>query len=301
MGGNVKGLNDYLQILKSPDIYPDIAGAGFFMSPAIAFVSTLIAYAGMIAMLFILLRIGADVLLMSGLGNAISNPKASGAINRFSSFENSGKVPVGQPWEYIKGEGKNIILMLAFVGLMISGYMLPLAGTVTASIGAVVTKVSDINPVPYIEAVDLTNDGVVKSMTRSSLSVLMKDYSRHYGNMVAAKHAADKDNITETDYKMASKAYYNSYYSADIYANKLKGELHNIRARAANDSDRKISREEEELRNFNYHAHKQDLDGILIAQGASNGGDSSLKGTSEAMESSLSNLDSKTEYEYKGN
>ena len=44
--GPEKGLYDYLQILKSPEVYPDIQGAGFMLSPILNVISNIIAYMG---------------------------------------------------------------------------------------------------------------------------------------------------------------------------------------------------------------------------------------------------------------
>lgn len=271
MGSNVQGLNDYLQILKSPDIYPDIAGAGFFMSPLISVVSTIIAFAGILAMLLVLLRIGADVLIMSGAGTIFSGSKGAGKqIEKFASKDIEDCI--GNPWAYLKKEGYKIILMLAFVGLMISGYMLPLAGTVTASMGAVITKVADINPVPYIEALDISTLSLSKQVDKSSLTTLMKQYSKHAGNMTSARQQALKSEaLSDTEYKNASVAYAKSYYSAEIYRYILAGHLHNIKVDARQEGgDKPLTSEQEQLRNFNYTAHLSDVDYILLNKGKSN-------------------------------
>jgi len=276
--GPVQGLNDYLQILRSPDIYPDIAGAGFIMSPIISVVSTIIAFLGMIALLFVLLRIGADVLIMSGAVSLMTGKAGAGVSSRLvglSSFKDSDiAIYAGEPMKYVKDFAWKIVLMLAFIGLMISGHLLPLAGTVTAATGSIISKVSNINPVPYIEAIDLKADKITRSVERASLSTLMKEYNKHVSNMTAAKQQADKsESISETEHDQAAAAYYNSYHSARIYSYQLQTKLYELRN--DDNKDRKLSREEEELRNFNYNAHEANKDNVLLAIGKANANDAS--------------------------
>lgn len=272
--GAEKSLYDYLQILKSPEVFPDIAGAGFLFSPIISVASNLIAYAGIIAMVFVILRIGVDVMIVAGVGNILrgsgkgNRGKAADFLTQLSSFRDDDKeVPYNDPWKYITEHGYKIIVMLAFIGLMISGQLLPLAGTFTASAGAVISKVAKINPVPYIEALEIDVAGLDSKISRGSVSSLIKEYNKHTGNMTSALQRSQKrDELDNEEYAQVAAAYYNSYWAAEVYGCEMEKTYNELKAEAE-ESGEVISKDGERLRSFNFNSHRVNVDPMLLKHG----------------------------------
>lgn len=253
--GPEKGLNDYLQILKSPDVYPDISGAGFFMSPIIAVASNIVALLGMLALVILILRVGVDIVMVSGLGGMIEG-KSDGLDRsiRMLATKNVEQY-VGDPIEYAKNIVPNTLLMFAFVGLMVSGQLLPLAGTVTATTGAVISRVAKINPVPYVENLSINVESLRKGADRSSISQLIKQYNIQVANMSSALNAYEgKTDIKQEEYEDIARAYYVSHNLADMYAFKLEIERHNSRVRSQKDQT-KLTRDEQRLLELGLNSH----------------------------------------------
>lgn len=286
MGGPEKGLYDYLQILKSPEVYPDIAGAGFMLSPILHVISSIVAYLGIIAMFFVIIRIGVDVFLMAGAGNFITagadvgnGKKFKSGLLKLSSFYGVKEgVPVGDVREYLANYGVKIILMLVFIGIMISGQMLPLAGTITATTGTIITRVANINPAPYLESIGLTTDIINKSIGRASISKKMSEYGNYTSNLTAVRQRLkNPEELSEAEYKELVKAYYNSYWAAEIYAKQLEKDLQDAREKSQKDEGIAMSNEEKKLRSFDTNAHRVNVDRALLDKGVECGGDHTLE------------------------
>ena len=254
--GAEKGLNDYLQILKSPDVYPDISGAGFFMSPIIAIASNIVAIMGMLSLVILILRIGMDVVVVSGLGEMIGS--ANGGVNRGINMFASKKSHehVGDPRSYVKNVLPDMLLMFAFVGLMVSGQLLPLAGTVTATTGAVISRVAQINPVPYVENLSVNVDKLRTNANRASITQLIKNYNTQVSNMGSALVAYESnDNMSEEEYNDIARAYYVSYNLADMYAFHLEIARYNARVKSQK-NETSMTRDELRLLEMGLNAHK---------------------------------------------
>lgn len=273
-----KGLNDYIALLNSPDMVPDINGAAYIFGPLLSVVSNLVAYAGIIATAFLLLRIALDVVIMAGGGSLIPKNAAGKMENLHSFGKDMSDAPVGDPLEYVKKFGWKIIVMFAFTGTMISGLLLPLAGTATATVGAVVAKAAHLNPAPYIESINLDKDTIERALGKSSLTGTMKQYNIYVANMATAKQQAEKgENLTKDEYDNIARAYNNNYEAAEMYSRQLKKMLRDARARGSGKEGTPLTKEEEVLMNFNMNAHKQQLDALLRKRG----NDSTLNGYGE--------------------
>lgn len=268
-----QGLYDFLQILNSPEMYPDIAGAGFLMSPILSLASSIVAYLGIVALVFVLLRIGADVVLMAGLGNIIGSggEKGFGKVKKgffsFSSF--SGGALPDDAASYIKDYSWKHLVMIAFIGLMISGQLFPLAGTLTATSGAVIAKVANINPVPYVEALDVSPESITKAFTKSNVKGLMEGHTKYTSYMTAAQQRLNSaDEITTEEYDKVAAAYANAYHSAEKYADRIKEQLITIQNRVtAADSTENLTDAEKDLRGYDYNSHKKNIDHMLLENG----------------------------------
>ncbi len=275
--GYEKSLQDYLTLLSSPEVYPDIASAQFMMTPFIHIISTVLAYIGVIAMMLILLRIGCDVLVMSGMSGILNGGRGesvSGFIEKFSSKDVT--KCVGEPIEYIKKEGYKIIIMIAFIGLMISGQMLPLAGTVTASVGAVVSRVASIDPVPYIRNAELKSEslGTIKQRAqRMNVHKLATSYSEQLSNMSAAYNMANKEGISQEEYKTAANAYANSYQLSKFYAESLDKERKEIEKRINEEEGFKPTKDDLNIYNINTKQHNVNFDKRLFDKAENRIGD----------------------------
>lgn len=271
--GAEKSLYDYLQILKSPEVYPDIASAGYFLGPLIAIASKIIAFAGIFAMIAILIRIGIDVLLVAGVGNLIKGDGTGnrgafmGALTQLSSFKDEKDIPYNDPWGYMTSHGYKIILMLAFVGLMVSGMLLPLAGTFTASAGAAISKVANINPVPYIEALEIDVSGLEGTISRSSVSSLISGYNKQTGYMTSAlQRSQNRDDLSDEEYAQVAAAYYNAYWASEIYSYEMEKAYKDLKAQSE-EAGQALGKDGERLKNFNYNAHRVNVDTVLLKHG----------------------------------
>jgi len=268
-----QGLYDFLQILNSPEMYPDIAGAGFLMSPILSFASSIVAYLGIAALVFVLLRIGADVVLMAGLGSIISNTKDTGAIGRakggffsFSSFKNGGELPPDAA-SYLSKYAVKHLIMIAFIGLMISGQLFPLAGTLTATSGAVIAKIANINPVPYVEALDISPDAIGAAFTKSSAKNLMEGHTRYTSYMTAAlQRLSSTEEISNDEYKKIAISYWNAYWAAEQYSVEIKAQLEVLKGKV-DAGNTKLSDDEQTLREYDYNSHNKNVDNLLLQNG----------------------------------
>ena len=264
--GPQKGLNDYLSILNSPEAYPNIAGAGFFLSPVISIASTIIAYAGIIATILVFLRVAADVLIISGLNSALGGVRGGSTVGGWlSRFATKGveETCEGEPLTYLKHHAYKILIMIMFIGLMVSGQMLPLAGTLTASAGAAIARIANINPVPYIEAVQIDFSGITDRLGRSSIDNLIDNYNKHIQNMASSKKAF-QGNLTEEELDSIALAYTNSYIAAKITGLQMDIINHNSLLDTMKVNGRRLTSEEERLRSFNTKSHEYEVDYRLI-------------------------------------
>jgi len=248
--GPDKALNDYLQLLKSPTIYPDIAQASQYLTPFIAIVSDIIAVVGIIAMIVLLLRIAIDVLYMTGLMGIVSERVGTDRLLAISSFAGSKNIPVGDPIQYVKNFGLKLILMFAFVGLMVSGQFLPLAGTATASIGAVIQKVANVNPVPYIQAFSINTSALQNLSSSSTVNNMINLYNQYYAAMQSAEQQVQNGKLSQADYDKAAVAYFNAYYATAVVAEQMQINVTNIQNRQL--QGKSVSADEKKLMNFDY-------------------------------------------------
>lgn len=297
MGGPEKSLYDYMQILNSPEVYPDIQSAGYYLSPLLKIVSNAVAIIGIIAMVFIFLRMGVDVLIMAGFGSAIAD-KASGKLLKFSSFNNLNDTVIGDVPQYFKKYGWKLLLMFIFVGIMVSGQMLPLAGTLTAVTGTAISRVAKIDPTPYLDALSITETTVTNTLEKATINSLMKDYSSYTSNLTAIRQRLrNPSDLTDSEYDQLAEAYYKSYLTAEIYSIELQGWLHNIMLRTSGNAKdgsvvgdpTSMTDDEQNLRNFDMRAHTRDVDQVLLQRGKELANDSTLE---QVRQSKLSALQS---------
>lgn len=298
--GPEKGLYDYLQILKSPEVYPDIQGAGFMLSPILNVISNIIAYMGIVAMFFVILRMGSDVLIMAGAGNFMGASDKEGKVRgafllNLSSFNSVGDATkvMGDIPLYLKNYGTKIILMLVFIGIMISGQMLPLAGTITATTGTILTRVANINPAPYLETLGLSEDTIGKNIQRANIAKLMSSYGEYTQNLTGVRQRLrNPEELSDEEYNNLAKAYYISYWTADLYATELEGTLHNARIKSRQDGGVAMTNDEKKLMNFDTNAHNVGIDRVLLEKGKEVAGDSDSSGLQKYAEEQRNNLKS---------
>lgn len=264
-----QNLFNFIQLMNSPSMLPDIAGVGFLAGGAISAVATVVAWLGIVSLLFVALKIGVDVVLMSGLDGFLDKQKESGArIIKVSSFYAGGKLQTvsDSPISYIKDHAWKILLQLAFIGLMISGQLFPLAGTITATSGAVLAKVANINPVPYIEAFTISELSIVNAISKSNYPALIKTYQKYNSYMSAATDSLkDTSNMTTDEYNKIAAAYFNSYYAAELYRLEIQSEVDKINEIVRSD-ERQLTKEEIELKNFDASLHKKSVDRQLLSK-----------------------------------
>lgn len=278
--GSERSLQEFLSLLSSPDVYPDIASAHFVMSPVLSLVSSILAYIGIVAMIFILLRIGADLLIMTGMHSIFDGNKGKRGVDFVSRFAStSGKESnakwVGDPVEYVKTEGWKIIIMIAFVGLMVSGQLLPLAGVVTSSIGTAITRVASVDPAPYIKNVQFDTSTFQRIAKSNDINKLQSAYNSEMANMSSAYQAAHKNGIPETVRTDAMKAYATSYDLAEGYAQAIRAKQAEIE-KFNNDPDRQHDLTDKDRRtlHLNTNLHNANFDSIFYEEcrGAGGGG-----------------------------
>lgn len=182
MSESNRALQEFVAFLGSPDMYGSMSLAASMMKWAVHFVVTILMIAAVIGVLFVVLTFAVDIVYLSGLGNFI-NTEGTGKgaqigakINKLAS-EHAIKGDIG---DYIKKDLYKPILTLAFIGLLATGMILPLAAQVAGMIGAGVDKILGLDPATQIANFD------AKEFAKSAEYTRPKDLRQQYDKAVSA-------------------------------------------------------------------------------------------------------------------
>lgn len=157
MSESSRALNEFVSFLGSPDMYGSMGLAAQMMKWAVHAVVTVLMIAGIIAILFIVLKFAVDVIFLTGVGHVMQSSGGEGGkalTNRMSGFASAHALD-GDISGYIKKDLWKAILTLAFIGLIASGMILPLAGQVAGIIGNGVDRLIGLDPATKLANFDI--------------------------------------------------------------------------------------------------------------------------------------------------
>jgi hypothetical protein len=228
MSESSRALNEFVSFLGSPDMYGSMSLAAQMMKWAVHAVVTVLMIAGLIAILFIVLKFAVDVIFLTGVGHLMSgsgNTRVQGAYGKMTKFASDGAV-AGDVAQYIKNDLWKGILTLAFIGLLASGMILPLAGQVAGVIGAGVDKLIGLDAASELASFDVADFKSSMAFTRADdLKAQYDKYlaeTRTYSNQIydLGTKNLGSENSTLT---RARTMYTAAIYKAQAVGNSVKG------------------------------------------------------------------------------
>ena len=225
MSESNRALQEFVAFLGSPDMYGSMSLAASMMKWAVHFVVTLLMIAAVIGVLFVVLRFAIDIVYLSGLGNFISTTgegrgaKIGAKVHKLAS-EYAIEGDIGK---YIKKDLYKPILTLAFIGLLATGMILPLAAQVAGMIGAGVDKILGLDPATQISNFDFTEFKDSIDYTR------MEDLKQQYDKSVSAASS-----YREQIYTIGSKGSAGNKETIERFKRLYTGEILKAQAISAN-------------------------------------------------------------------
>lgn len=227
MSESSRALNEFVSFLGSPDMYGSMSLAAQMMKWAVHAVVTVLMIAGLIAILFIVLKFAVDVIFLTGIGHLMSgsgNSRVQGAYGKMTKFASEGAV-AGNVTDYIKKDLWKAILTLAFIALLASGMILPLAGQVAGVIGAGVDKLIGLDPAS--ELADFNVQEFKESMKYTRANDMKTQYDKYlaetrtYSNQVydLGTKNLGQENVTLV---RAKSLYTAAIYKAQTVGNEVK-------------------------------------------------------------------------------
>lgn len=216
MSESNRALQEFVAFLGSPDMYGSMSLAASMMKWAVHFVVTLLMIAAVIGVLFVVLRFAIDIVYLSGLGNFIKTDgdsrgaKIGAKINKLASPQ----AIKGDVMAYIKEDMWKFIITLAFIGLLATGMLLPLAAQVAGMIGAGVDKILGLDPATQIADFDFGEFKKSVEYTRP------KDLKQQYDKAVSAASS-----YREQIYTIGSKGSAGNQETIDRFKRLYTGEI----------------------------------------------------------------------------
>lgn len=178
MGDSNRSLQEFVTFLGSPDMYGSMSMAAQMLKWAVHLVVTLLMIAGIVAILFVVAKVAVDIVFLSGIGQLLN--KDEGAMGKFNKrlegFASTNAIN-GEIGEYIKQDIWKVVLTLAFIGLLASGMLLPIAGQVAGVIGAGVDRIIGLDPAGQVANFDWGE--FQESVTYTRDSDLKADYDKY--------------------------------------------------------------------------------------------------------------------------
>lgn len=216
MSESNRALQEFVAFLGSPDMYGSMSLAASMMKWAVHFVVTILMIAAVIGVLFVVLTFAIDIVYLSGLGNFI-NTDGSGKGAQFGAKINklaSEYAKEGDIGKYIKKDLWKPIVTLAFIGLLATGMILPLAAQVAGMIGAGVDKILGLDPATQIANFD------AKEFANSAKYTRAEDLKQQYDKAVSAASS-----YREQIYTIGSKGSAGNQETIDRFKRLYTGEM----------------------------------------------------------------------------
>lgn len=214
MSESNRALQEFVSFLGSPDMYGSMSMAAGIMKWFVHLVVTILMIAAVIAVLFVVLKFAADVIFLSGAGHLMKgNAKLEKGMAKVEAFASEHAVNVDIK-NYIAKDIWKSVITLAFIGLLATGMILPLAAQVAGMIGAGIDKLLGLDPATQIANFN------VKEFNDSVKYTRPKDLKQQYDKALSAATA-----YREQIYTLGTKGAAGNKETIDRYKVLYTGEM----------------------------------------------------------------------------
>lgn len=249
-------LQDFSALMLTPTFQPDFGTASYLMSPVIGAVAFILSIIGVIALLMFLLRVGVDIIYLSGLGSVIdSSERAQQALGNLKIL---GDNDYSDPGKFIGKAAPKYLIYLVVIALLISQAYLPLVVSAIDVAGSVIVKVAGIDAAGYVDSISIDD---LEQFKGGDYAGLVKYYNECIIVMNQNRILANKNGITQDQLIGYKTSYSNAYKAAIAAAAEIETAKGTIRSAQAS---RALTDAEKNLLGVNTNTHKERYDPMLI-------------------------------------